>query len=129
VSVACSSELSVLNFIVNVHSGEQLDTEIVEWESRLAADKGTGILTPAVEKDSGASEVVHSVVTKKPKVIISVGKRQLFSFLFFVYDFCLLNWIRVDFTPQIQKINKQIVKTIYDLMDTTRIPKEILLPD
>ena len=49
-------------------------------------------------------EVVCSVVTKT-KIIISGGKRRLFSFLLLEYDFCLLNWIRVDLTPQIQ-INK-----------------------
>jgi hypothetical protein len=53
---------------------------------------------------------------------------RLFSFLLLEYDYCLLNWIRVDFTPQIQ-INKQTEKTIYDLMNPTHIPKEVLLPD
>ena len=43
-------------------------------------------------------------------------------------DFCLLDWIRVDFTSQIQ-INKQIVKTLYDSVNYTRIPKEVLQPD
>ena len=62
-------------------------------------DKGTGSLKLAVEEESSTSEVMYSVVTEKHKVIISGGKQQLFS------DFCLLNWIRVDFTPQIQ-INK-----------------------
>jgi len=82
-----------------------LDTAIIEGERRLAVDKGIGSLKLAVEEESGASEVMYSMVTKKQKVIISGGKQQLFSFLLLKYDFCLLNWIRVDFTPQIQ-INK-----------------------
>ena len=32
-------------------------------------------------------------------------------FLLLEYDFCLLNWTGIDFTPQIQ-INKQIMKNI-----------------
>jgi len=60
-------------------------------------------VTLAVESESGAGEVVFSVVNKT-KIIISGGKRRLFSFLLLEYDLCLLNWI--DFTPQIQ-INKQ----------------------
>jgi hypothetical protein len=68
------------------------------------------------------------MVTKKQNVIISGGKRW-FSFLLFEYDFCLLNWIRVDFTPQIQKTNEQMVETMYDSKNTTRISKEVLLPD
>ena len=82
-----------------------MDTAIIEGERRLAVDKGIGSLKLAVEEESGASEVMYSMVTKKQKVIISGGKQQLFSFLLLKYDFCLLNWIRVDFTPQIQ-INK-----------------------
>ena len=62
----------------------------------------------------------------KTKVIISGVKWGLFSFLLLEYDFCLFNWISMDFTPQIQ--NKQIVKTIYDSMNPTLIPKEVL-PD
>jgi hypothetical protein len=50
--------------------------------------------------------VVCGVVVWSPKTkIISGGKRRLFSFLLLEYDFCLLNWIRVDSAPQIQ-INK-----------------------
>jgi hypothetical protein len=45
--------------------------------------------------------VVFSVVTKT-KIITSGGKRRGFPCLLLEYDFCLLNWIRVDFTPQIQ---------------------------
>jgi len=55
------------------------------------------------------------VWSPKTKVNISGGKRRLFSFLLLEYNFCLLNWISVDFTPQIQ--NKQIVKIIYDSMN------------
>jgi hypothetical protein len=51
----------------------------------------------------------------------------LFCFVLLEYDFCLLNWIRIDFTSQIQ-ISKQIVKTIYDSMNHTHIEKEFL-PD
>jgi hypothetical protein len=39
-----------------------LDTEIVEWERRLAADKGFERLMLAVEYESGAGEVVNSLV-------------------------------------------------------------------
>jgi hypothetical protein len=39
-----------------------LDTEIIEREKRLAADKGIGRLMLAVEYESGESEVVCSVV-------------------------------------------------------------------
>ena len=63
----------------------------------------------------------------KTKLIIFGGKRRLFSFLLLEYDFYLLNRIRVEFTPQIQ-INKEIVKTVYDSINHTRIPKEVL-PD
>ena len=63
----------------------------------------------------------------KTKIIASEGKRRLFSFVLLEYGFCLLNWLRVDFTSQIQ-ISKQIVKTIYDSMNHTRIEKEFL-PD
>jgi hypothetical protein len=67
------------------------------------AGKGTRLLTLAVEYESSAGKVACSVVTKKKKVIISGGKRQFFSFL--LLECCLLNWIRVNFTPQL-KINK-----------------------
>jgi len=43
-------------------------TESCEWESWLAAGKGTGILTLAVKLESGASEMVYSVVTIKTEV-------------------------------------------------------------
>jgi len=52
-------------------------------------------------------------VVTKTKIIISGGKRRLFSFLLLEYDFCSLNWIRVDLTPQVQ-INKQTVKIRFD---------------
>jgi hypothetical protein len=55
---------------------------------------------------------VYGVVTIKQMVITSGGKRWLFSFILLEHDSCLLNWIRVDFTPQIQI--KQMVKTIHD---------------
>jgi len=51
-----------------------LDTEIVEQERQLAVDKGMGKLKLAVEEESGASEVMYRVVTKKQKFIISGGK-------------------------------------------------------
>jgi len=52
-------------------------------------------------------------VVNRNKGIISGGKLRLFSFMLREYDFCLLNWIRVDFTSQIQKkIRKQIVNTV-----------------
>ena len=71
-----------LKFHCQLHFGEPLDMEIVQQERRLAVDKGIGRLKLAVEKESVASEVMYSVVTKKQKVIISGGKRQLFSFHF-----------------------------------------------
>jgi len=81
------------------------NTEIVKRERQLVAGKGIGGLKLAVEEESGKSELMYSVVTIKQKVFISGGKRQFF-FLLLEYDFYLLNWIRVGFTPQIQ-INKQ----------------------
>ena len=52
-------------------------------------------------------------MVNRNKGIISGGKLRLFSFMLREYDFCLLNWIRVDFTSQIQKkIRKQIVNTV-----------------
>jgi len=51
------------------------------------------------------SEVVYSVVNKNKDVISGV-KLWLFYCLLREHDIYLLNWIRVDFTPQIQ-INKQ----------------------
>ena len=41
--------------------------------------------------------------------------------------FFLLNWISVEFAPQIQ--NKQMVKNVYDSMNPTFIPKDVRLPD
>ena len=38
----------------------------------------------------------------KTKVIISEGKRQLFSYLLWEYDIYLIKQTRVDFTSQIQ---------------------------
>jgi hypothetical protein len=38
-----------LKFHCQLPSREPLDTEVFEWESRLAADVGTGILTLTVE--------------------------------------------------------------------------------
>jgi hypothetical protein len=64
-SVAGSSGTSVSNFIVNVHSGKPLDTEIIEQEKGLRADKGTG---------SVGSDVVYSVGTGNKKVTTSGGK-------------------------------------------------------
>jgi hypothetical protein len=52
----------------------------IEREWRLEAAKGIGRLTLAVESESGADEVVSSVVTKT-KIIIFGGKRWLFSFV------------------------------------------------
>jgi hypothetical protein len=69
------------------------------------AEHVTGRMKLAVESEGCAGEVVFSVVTKT-KIIISGCKRRLFSFLLLEYDFCLLDWIRVDFTSQVQ-INKQ----------------------
>ena len=51
-----------IKFRCQLHFGEPLDTEIVERERRLAADKGIGRLILAVEYESGAVEVVNSVV-------------------------------------------------------------------
>jgi len=48
-SVAGSAGPSVLNLNCQLHFGETLDIEIVQREGRLAADKGTGRLTLAVE--------------------------------------------------------------------------------
>jgi hypothetical protein len=74
------------------------------------------------------SVVVYSVVTIITNVIISGGKRRSFSYLLLEYDFCVINWITVDFTPQIQ-INTQREKTIYDSMNSILIPKEVLPQD
>jgi hypothetical protein len=60
-----------------------LDTEIAERERRLAADKGTGRLMLAVEYESGASEVVHSVVTENERLLFLEGSEG--SFLFFSF--------------------------------------------
>ena len=54
----------------------------------VVADKGIGILMLAVKKESGVSEVVHSVVTENKKVTTSGAK--LF-FLFIENDFYLIN--------------------------------------
>jgi len=72
-------------------------------EKRLAADNGIEWLTLAVDQASGGSEVVSSVVNKN-KGIISGRKLQLFSFLSWKYDtfFFWHNWIKVDFTYQLQ---------------------------
>jgi len=40
-------------------------------------------------------------VVNKNKGAISGGKLRLFSFLLREYDFCLLEWIRVDFISEI----------------------------
>ena len=80
-SVAGSSGPSVLNFLVDFDSRKPLDTDIFERARRLAANKEIGRLTLAVESDSGAGEVVFSVVTKT-KIITSEGKRR------FVLVFC-----------------------------------------
>jgi hypothetical protein len=65
-----------------------LDTEILEWESWLVADKelqprkrtfhprqnklrkGTGILMLALKKESSVRDVVHSVVTKNKRFLV-----------------------------------------------------------
>jgi len=60
--------------------------------------------------------VVYSVVTIITN--ISGGKRRSFSCLLLEYDICFLNWITVDFTPQIL-INTQRMKTTYVSMDPT----------
>jgi hypothetical protein len=57
-----------------------LDTESFEQERRLAADKGTGRLTLAVEWESGASELVDSVVTENERFLFLEGKDGCFPF-------------------------------------------------
>jgi hypothetical protein len=58
-----------------------LDTEIVERERRLAADKGTGRLMLAVEYESGAREVVYSaVIENKGYYFWREAKVVFFSF-------------------------------------------------
>jgi hypothetical protein len=56
------------------------------------------------------SEVVYCAVTGK-EIFLVLERSDGCFFLLLEYNFCLRNWIRVDFTPQIQ-INKQIVNTI-----------------
>jgi hypothetical protein len=66
------------------------------------ADNGTGRLTVAVVQE-------RWFLAWSPKTKVSGGKRRLFSFPLLEHDSCVLNWIRADFTPQIQKnglINK-----------------------
>ena len=50
---------------------------------KTAVDKEIQNLKLAIEEESGASEVMYSVVTEKQNVIISEAKRLFFSFLFF----------------------------------------------
>jgi len=61
-----------LHLIVNFHFGKPLDTDIVEQERRLVADKEIGRVTLAVESDSGESEGVYSVVTGNKNLPVTV---------------------------------------------------------
>ena len=72
-SVASSLGPSLTNLNFKVHFGEPFDTEIFELESRLTADKGTEILTPAVELECCVIGVVYILWSPEAKVNISGG--------------------------------------------------------
>ena len=78
--VAGSLGPSILNFVVDFNSGKPLDTEIFERAGRLTADKGIDRLMLAVEKESGASEVVYSVVTENKMLLFLEGSESRFLF-------------------------------------------------
>jgi hypothetical protein len=79
-----------LKFHCQLPSGEPFDRDIFERESRLAADKGNGILTMAVEYESGSSKVAYSVVIENKRLLVLEGSDG-WVFLLLEYDFYLIN--------------------------------------
>jgi len=67
-----------------------LDAEIFERERLLAADKGTGRLTLAVEYESFVSEMVDSVVTENQRLLV-LERSDGYVFRCLEYDFYLIN--------------------------------------